>query len=141
MMLIFCFNLFLKEAKYELVNIDGDLTSISEPKVKGFREYVKLVANELQISGTIKRIPTTRAETKIFGTANDIKSFEARLNTMVACKLIEYWNRDCLSQIPFLPDQKIFTILKSTSIKARKGQYSDADLDGISVPSSSKTLV
>ena len=122
-----------------LTRINGSLATLSE--AGGFRNHIKYGADKFGISGSIQRIPTVRAELRLFCTKKqldvflddfitpllEMKMFELDFSTITPCS--------CLFPPP------TFQIRHSESRHVQNGMYSSNDYDGRSIASSADTEV
>ena len=117
-----------------LTDINGSLTSLSE--TKGFRNYFKTVADQYGIRGSIKRIPTVRAQLELVCTETAFLKFLAEfLDECAAVGMFRFNSADItLSPCRFPP--QTFQILCTDRNKVENGAYSSNEFDRLSHASS-----
>ena len=105
------------------------LNDDQDPTRKGFRNFVRLRAEQLGITGNIMRTPNVHARVVLYGTMEMLQNFDEFINEMGHLGMIEACNELEGLSVSHRPPN-CFKVLKSTSSHARRGPYSEEEYDG-----------
>jgi acylphosphatase len=125
-----------------LAGLAGLSTETERQKSGGFRQYVKSKADTLRIDGIIQRLPASKVAIVIFVEREKDGAMLDFLKYLRDLAMVEFIRR---TETPISHEELSlvegggFLILRSESLEARRGSYSDMKYDAFSVSSSEKT--
>jgi acylphosphatase len=137
--LIDCFQLSsaLMKSTFTCREVHGDLLSLASTSTwkSGFRAFVKNYAIEKGLTGSILRLPTTRAEIVIYGTVAEIAEFAEFLERLVTGGVVGSF--EYTSPVAVLGTKPLtFEIVPNQRPKCARGAGSDEAFDCKSMTSS-----
>jgi acylphosphatase len=117
-----------KVREYNLIGVNGSILELRD--TRGFRNFVKTEADKLKLSGWVKKVPRCDVEIVVCG---DEASLERFNDFIVSCENISICSVATMKNSDKLIVGKEFVVLKSDRRNCKTGQYSDKELDIVSV--------
>jgi acylphosphatase len=123
---------------FELQEINGSLGTLSGEG--GFRNCVARRLREIGVSGYIQRKPRTDANLIVKGTREQLERVRDFLNNLEQQGMIEKCRR--INRTPmYEPEDDEFEVMRSNRPKVVTGDYSNRELDVVSVSTRSETPI
>lgn len=113
---------------YYLQNAYGRLASLAG--IRGFRRYIKVVATEVGITGSVRRTADWAVKIVAEGTEEQIDAFIGRLRMMYKQNMMESYEQTHYQVVGGHPLHAAFSILPNlTSGKTNTGEHSGDDFN------------